>query len=539
MKDYDFIDFGASTGGSIEFAKRKLGGTRGLGVDLSPKKVAAMKERGLDCILGDITALDMPDKCVRFVTISHVLEHLPDQATVEGALDSALRLAREFVYVQGPWFDADDYLNSLSLKLYWSDWPRGHPSHVTADDLRKILDRRQPMDYFIAGRGVIADSAHPAVHPVASPPDQHAYDSAAHPAKPHVAFTRPIFEEMVCGIKLDNSPAWEKLHKARGAVTMVVPPRARSSGERLVARPSELAMRTGIAQQTSAPPVSSQRTPLTSAAVPSAARFPTEPSATAPDHRRVHRSRPESVPRGHERRLTELHHRLLRVRKWSYLRYVHLRQGLLLAPEVTSVLSVGAGRGLAELALAVEFPDVQFEITDFPGTEPLPYARAEDLASAWKLPNVRFSQRDILVPQPRRHDMVVAVELLHHMQDDRRAAAELRAAAKSWVFALVPFTTGASRAGERMPVTTSQPLVGNRIGYDAEELARLFPAIESVRGCYWTDAGLRLRERLRDADDDEITATVADFVDQATGDVRDAVPVRDADAQGIWVLARP
>ena len=46
LTDYDFLDFGASKGGSIGFAIEHLGGTRGLGIDLDPNKVAVMRELG-------------------------------------------------------------------------------------------------------------------------------------------------------------------------------------------------------------------------------------------------------------------------------------------------------------------------------------------------------------------------------------------------------------------------------------------------------------------------------------------------------------
>lgn len=62
LNDYDFIDFGASKGGSIEFAKAALGGRKGLGIDLDPKKVSTMKSLGIDAIQGDFTNLDLPKK---------------------------------------------------------------------------------------------------------------------------------------------------------------------------------------------------------------------------------------------------------------------------------------------------------------------------------------------------------------------------------------------------------------------------------------------------------------------------------------------
>jgi ubiquinone/menaquinone biosynthesis C-methylase UbiE len=57
--DIEFIDFGASKGGSIEFAKKhfceKSG--RGVGIDIDQKKIDEMKEKGYDAFYGDVTEL--------------------------------------------------------------------------------------------------------------------------------------------------------------------------------------------------------------------------------------------------------------------------------------------------------------------------------------------------------------------------------------------------------------------------------------------------------------------------------------------------
>jgi hypothetical protein len=56
-KEFDFIDFGSSKGGCIEFSKKSLGGKNGLGIDINPNKVLQMKKLNYDCIEGDITEL--------------------------------------------------------------------------------------------------------------------------------------------------------------------------------------------------------------------------------------------------------------------------------------------------------------------------------------------------------------------------------------------------------------------------------------------------------------------------------------------------
>lgn len=66
-------------------------------------------------------------------------------------------------------------------------------------------------------------------------------------------------------------------------------------------------------------------------------------------------------------RLKAVHTALLEGRTWRYLRYLHARCALSAAQDVSSVLVVGAGHGLAELALAVEHPEVNFVLTDWSG----------------------------------------------------------------------------------------------------------------------------------------------------------------------------
>ena len=216
---YDFLDFGASTGGGIEFAKARLGGTNGLGVDIDRQKVARMRSLGLDCAEGDVTRIDLPDNSVRFVIMSHILEHLPDIDAVKRTLASAARVASDFLYIQGPFFDIDGTLADDGLKFYWSDWTY-HTCHLTTDALCETLDALDLRDYVCMGRLEVADSTDSAIHPLDSPPDQHDYDPDLHPPKPAVEFTapryaEPIYREMVCVVRLRDFPGWTDVTAAR------------------------------------------------------------------------------------------------------------------------------------------------------------------------------------------------------------------------------------------------------------------------------------------------------------------------------------
>ena len=236
LRRYDFLDFGASKGGCIDFAKKRLGGVRGLGIDINPERVANMRAHGYDCIEGDVTDLAMKDNAVRFVTMSHVLEHLSDLSMVERTVGSAARVAREFLFIQGPWFDADEYLAERGLKFYWSDW-HGHKCHVDTADLRQVFRNVGIDDYVLMARAPVEDSSDSSIHPLESRRNQHDYDPGEHPPKPQLAFNVPIFREMVCLVRLPKFgrrrfwqraplPSWDDLLKARAGCQPFVPPPA-------------------------------------------------------------------------------------------------------------------------------------------------------------------------------------------------------------------------------------------------------------------------------------------------------------------------
>ena len=219
MEEADFLDFGASKGGSIEFAKKVLGGRHGVGVDRDAAKVARMRELGYACLQEDITSLEFSPKCVRFVVMSHVLEHLPDFEAIRRTVESSARVARDFLYIQGPYFDADVALSTQGLKFYWSDW-RGHTYPLTTWELISLLHELGWTSYVLMGRLPVVDSSHSAVHPLSSPRDQHDYDPEIHPPKPHIVFRRPVHKrrvycEFVCVVRLRAFPGWEAIVSAR------------------------------------------------------------------------------------------------------------------------------------------------------------------------------------------------------------------------------------------------------------------------------------------------------------------------------------
>ncbi|MCF8719362.1 hypothetical protein J2S31_000260 [Nitrospina gracilis Nb-211] len=216
LDDFDFIDFGSSKGGCIEFAKARLGGVRGLGIDIDPKKVKAMRDNGYDCLRDDITASGLSSKSVRFVMMSHILEHLPSLESVQEVISEAARLARDFLFIQGPYFDADNLLEKLGFRFFWSKWT-GHRCHLTTSQLRDVLLRLQLSDHWMFVRQPVVDSSDPSIHPLGSPVNSLEYNPEIHPPKPLCTFSPPVFKEMVCYVRLRPMPkeAWEEILRAR------------------------------------------------------------------------------------------------------------------------------------------------------------------------------------------------------------------------------------------------------------------------------------------------------------------------------------
>jgi|JI7StandDraft_1071085.scaffolds.fasta_scaffold23161_3 Methyltransferase domain len=203
ITSFDFADFGCSNGSSIQFGIEILKGRKGFGIDLDPKKIISAKAAGYEAIKGDFCNLDLPDGCVDFTILSHTLEHLPTLDCAKEAIKNAIRISRKFVFIRGPFFDADDYLKSLGLKFYWSDWS-GHTLHLKAEQVMNILEDINAPNYEIYGRVLLKSSRDPTIHPLSSLKNQHQWELEKHGVKPILTLTQPIYREFVCIIWLSK-----------------------------------------------------------------------------------------------------------------------------------------------------------------------------------------------------------------------------------------------------------------------------------------------------------------------------------------------
>jgi SAM-dependent methyltransferase len=206
-KEYKFLDFGCSYGSGMDHTYKIFDGARpGLGLDISEDKIEQARENGHDAMVFDI--LQIPDrKIVEFVTMTHFLEHLPSVKAADQFLRKAVAVARQFVLVKQPFFDADGYLAHRGLKLFWSDWT-GHPNKMTSLDFYLSLNRMKRQE-LIRGFSIhfvdkIVSSNHPTIHPLDSPVNQQVYDSTVHPIKERGISLDHVFKEIFVLIHIDK-----------------------------------------------------------------------------------------------------------------------------------------------------------------------------------------------------------------------------------------------------------------------------------------------------------------------------------------------
>lgn len=190
------------------------------------------------------------------------------------------------------------------------------------------------------------------------------------------------------------------------------------------------------------------------------------------------------------------------------------------------------------MALALEFPEIRFHLTDIESETTPNYQNARGLAERWGLENVTFGVRDILEPEPDRYDLVTSVEVLEHIEDDARAVESMRAAANKYVFVLVSFADQKTNADENLSRKALRSHEHCRVGYEADRLQSLLPDVVAMRGCYWRERGGKLRERLKGLQDEEISASLTELGAEARNDIVEAVPSVYPEAQGIWALSR-
>ncbi len=192
---------------------------------------------------------------------------------------------------------------------------------------------------------------------------------------------------------------------------------------------------------------------------------------------------------------------VLRRGHWSLHRHVHLVAAFEQVADQVSVrrlLSIGSGAALTELYLAATHPDLAVTISDVDADN---LGRARRRARGLGLANVRVEHLDLLDPRSATvepADLVVGIEVLEHIEDDRRAAARISALSRSHVYQLVPHCTEAELADPEVRDRAWRRHQHHRPGYTGAGLAALFATSrpEWIRTCYLEPEATALRQSI-------------------------------------------
>jgi hypothetical protein len=218
--NYDFLDLGSSAGDSIPYCEHRFGARRGLGLDNDPAKVARARRAGRHVVLSDGTRLaEAPGlsegKRVRFVSMVHFLEHLPNAKIAEMVVRSAAEVATDFLFIRHPSFEGEAYLSLLGLRQYWWHWT-GHPNHLHISDYCGMFDRLGLHQYLIRYRQPLRDSMNRTILTTEEPMDQHKFDPAIHRMKRKVMFVEPLWreQEIFVALRAFDTKGWAAISKA-------------------------------------------------------------------------------------------------------------------------------------------------------------------------------------------------------------------------------------------------------------------------------------------------------------------------------------
>lgn len=227
IEDYDYIDFGCSNGNSLIYGQNLFQGKHGIGVDNDPEKIMqAKKTLQNEKFQSQHTAMCMDvlnledenlEKQFKFTTCIHFLEHLAGYTQVQKAIQTAIKLSTDFVFILQPNKDHDVTLFKNGFKTYYSHWS-GHTSLTSSYEFYKILEEcrqeKHIKDYVIFYNELIKNSQDPIIHPLTSPIDQHDYDENIHDQKRKTKF-KGVYKEIGVLIALkDDVPIDEYIQKA-------------------------------------------------------------------------------------------------------------------------------------------------------------------------------------------------------------------------------------------------------------------------------------------------------------------------------------
>lgn len=195
LNEYDFVDFGCSNGGSLDYVAIAFGGN-GVGIDIDFNKVLNAKKHVIESktgnhqvVQGDITMLNTENfkNTVRYASCKHFLEHIDGFNVVENILQNAINISTDFIFIIQPFFDKNTELFEKGFKLAYSHWT-GHPNLLTSFDFFRLCESLPIKDFIIFARTPIVDSNDDQIVPLDAPIDSLRYDENIHSKKDFVTF---------------------------------------------------------------------------------------------------------------------------------------------------------------------------------------------------------------------------------------------------------------------------------------------------------------------------------------------------------------
>ena len=197
IKQIDFIDIGASKGGSYKHIKNIFKFESGLAIDIDPRKIKVALENNVPAIRLDATNMCIfNDNACKLISIIHTLEHLPNINVIEGVLKESIRVASDTIYITGPMYYLD-YLKPLGFQFFWSHWV-GHTCLIEPNEIIKIMQKLGQTKYQLnfKEKHKIKNSADPCIHPINGKIDRFEYNSKIDPPKKmNVNFEKNIYKE--------------------------------------------------------------------------------------------------------------------------------------------------------------------------------------------------------------------------------------------------------------------------------------------------------------------------------------------------------
>jgi len=210
--DYDFIDFGSGTGGSIEYCEHRMPGLKGAGIEISKKVLQKVRAKNLPIF--EMNILDVEEnKTFKFVSMFDFLEHLPNHDVVLSMLRKATKIAKDFILIRHPSFESIDYLKSHNLKIAWTDWPE-HPCTITLKDFEKFFSTLGLTLYHFEILKSFENSDNEIILPLSAPPSRK-YNAQTMEAKKSISFEAPIpaYIDIIVALRPFKDREWKKIVK--------------------------------------------------------------------------------------------------------------------------------------------------------------------------------------------------------------------------------------------------------------------------------------------------------------------------------------